>query len=357
MPEHLRGARPAVLIVRHPLSEYNVRGVWAGWSDTPLAQQGWAQTARAADVWAERPPDRVVSSDLRRAADAAAAIADRLGVPHTIEPEWRERNAGEWQGRKVQDLADDPLYQHWALDQRACPPGGEPYKMFTGRITRQAGLLRGSGLQTLVVSHGGVLDALSDELGAFGRERWNPRPLLDALTIQGDGSARVWAADMGTLPSADGVPTCREATPPLGEAQTCYTCEVAADLGHGDVVWRSALSVMNHTGDEGLQGWFILSPVRHVTAARQLTSEERGELAEVASAADEVLAEKFGSRRTLIASLGWYTSDHLHIHLVPTFRPHVSYGSLNFDGAYVPWPGSRPQAVAMMRDNLPERLR
>jgi diadenosine tetraphosphate (Ap4A) HIT family hydrolase len=93
---------------------------------------------------------------------------------------------------------------------------------------------------------------------------------------------------------------------------------------------------MNHTGDAGLQGWFILSPVRHVTAARHLTSEERGELAEVASAADEVLTTEFGSRRTLIASLGWYASDHLHIRLASTFRPHVSYGSLNFDGAYIP---------------------
>lgn len=36
----------------------------------------------------------------------------------------------------------------------------------------------------------------------------------------------------------------------------------------------------------------------------------------------------------MVASLGWMTLDHLHIHCVPTFQDDVTRGFENFNGTW-----------------------
>jgi len=152
------------------------------------------------------------------------------------------------------------------------------------------------------------------------------------------------------------------------EKSWCFTCAMLAGektLPGGEPLWRSERVVANHHEDnlsdqiypDSRSGWIVVAPVRHVVRVYDLTEQEWDEIGEVVRTVDEGLTELYGSRRTLVASLGWETRDHIHFHCVPTFGEEVSLGSLNFDGAYVPLGITSDEAAISMRMFLSGRLR
>jgi len=151
---------PAVLIVRHALSAWNMDGRWQGQADPPLAAEGEEQ-ARAA---ARRvgAVDLVVTSDLERARRTGELLAP--GAPLVTEPGLREFDVGDWSGRtraEIERLWPGELAQFDAgrLD---APPGSEGRRQFEERVAEAAARLatRADG-RTLVVTHGGVVRALA----------------------------------------------------------------------------------------------------------------------------------------------------------------------------------------------------
>ncbi len=154
-----------LLLVRHAQSEWNAVGRWQGWSDPPLSELGREQ-ARAA-VPALGGFDAVVASDLLRAGDTAAILADALGVgPVAIEPRLRERDVGEWAG-----LTRAQIDQRWpgALDQPGGPhpPGGESPREVFSRARRALDELAATygQAEVLVVTHGGVIRGIERHSG------------------------------------------------------------------------------------------------------------------------------------------------------------------------------------------------
>ena len=138
--------------------------------------------------------------------------------------------------------------------------------------------------------------------------------------------------------------------------ERCFSCDVLAGLTEvpgGGPIWQNATVMVNHHEDpksdkayaDSRAGWFIICPIRHVTRIYDLSSEEWNTIGEVARTVDSALTHLYSSRRTLVASLGWFTNDHIHFHCVPTFGAEVSFGSLNFDGAYTPVPLSSNQVA------------
>src|SRR3546814_6414009 len=69
-----------------------------GQLDTDLSELGVRQAAAAAKVLASRGPRLIISSDLRRARDTAAALADQVGMGVATDRSLRETHLGEWQG-------------------------------------------------------------------------------------------------------------------------------------------------------------------------------------------------------------------------------------------------------------------
>lgn len=153
-----------VLIARHGQSEWNALGKWQGQADPPLSDLGRAQARGAARQIGMF--DAIVSSDLDRALTTAMIIAEGIGVgPVLVEPAFRERRAGEYEG-----LTRDEIEERYpgALDARRWPPGWEPDHEVHERVT--VGLDRviadiGTG-DVLVVAHGGVIYSLEGHLGA-----------------------------------------------------------------------------------------------------------------------------------------------------------------------------------------------
>lgn len=153
-----------VLIARHGQSEWNAAGRWQGQADPPLSDLGRAQAAGAAELLGAF--DAIVASDLDRALTTAMIIADRLGIgPVMVEPAFRERHAGEYQG-----LTRDEIEARYPgnLDAGIWPPGWEPDTDVHARVDDALERVRleiGSG-DVLIVSHGGVIYSLEAHHGA-----------------------------------------------------------------------------------------------------------------------------------------------------------------------------------------------
>lgn len=176
-----------VLLVRHGQSEWNADGRWQGQADPALTDLGRHQALHASRSLGV--VDAIVSSDLQRAAETATIIAGELGVgPVVIDPDLRERHAGEWEGLTRPEIERDwPGY----LDPpppvegtreaanpaarvaeeggpRRRPPGWEPDEDLVVRAL--AALARIHDLaptgEVLVVTHGGLVYAVERALGA-----------------------------------------------------------------------------------------------------------------------------------------------------------------------------------------------
>ena len=98
-----------------------------GHLDVELTEGGLAQAALVAPGIAALGPDRLISSDLRRAVDTAAVVGAAAGLDVKVDPRLRETHLGQWQGRTVAEIeADWPgTIAEWRSDAGWAPPGGE----------------------------------------------------------------------------------------------------------------------------------------------------------------------------------------------------------------------------------------
>ena len=200
-----------VLFVRHGQSEWNATGRWQGQADPPLSDLGRAQARAAAHSLGAL--DAIFASDLQRAAETATIISSTLGVgPVIIDPDLRERDAGEWSGLTRDDiherypgyLSDD---RHSAFAPRGGrpwrPPGWEADDALLERVLRSVVRIHEAvpDGEVLVVSHGGVIYALEGHTGepfhrmANGAGRW--------FEVDGD---RLRAGERVLLVHDDGTP-------------------------------------------------------------------------------------------------------------------------------------------------------
>lgn len=93
-----------VIIWRHGETAQNAGGIYQGHLDTELSPTGEQQAAQAAQALAQRHPDRLLSSDLRRAASTAQALGRVSGLTPQSDPRWREIDVGQWQGMRHVDV-------------------------------------------------------------------------------------------------------------------------------------------------------------------------------------------------------------------------------------------------------------
>jgi probable phosphoglycerate mutase len=150
-----------LLLVRHGESEWNAQRRWQGWADPPLSDLGRRQAAVAAR--AVGAVDAIVSSDLQRAAETAAIIANELGIgPVVVDVALRERAAGEWTGL-TRDEIDEQFPDYLASGKR--PDGYEDDESVLERVLPALVALEAAGETVLVVTHGGVIGAVDRMLG------------------------------------------------------------------------------------------------------------------------------------------------------------------------------------------------
>ena len=149
-----------VLILRHGQSEWNAQGKWQGQADPPLTELGEQQAASAAQQLLDigESFDRIVSSDLKRAHHTAEIIALLLGGESvTVHTEFRERDAGIWQG-----LTRSEIEASWpnAIEEQRWPEGYEPDDSIISRVMPGLVRLAQNNKRVLLVGHAGLIRAL-----------------------------------------------------------------------------------------------------------------------------------------------------------------------------------------------------
>lgn len=206
------GRMPTLLLVRHGRSTANTEGLLAGWTPgVALDDRGAAQAAALPGRLAGLPLAEIVASPLQRCQETIRPLLDaRPGLTAHTDERVGECHYGDWTGRKLAELADEPLMDVvQAHPSAAAFPGGESMRAMQ---TRAAEAVRewndrverdhGADAMYLMCSHGDIIkslvaDALGLHLDLFQRIAVEPcsitairytrlRPFLVRLGVTGD---------------------------------------------------------------------------------------------------------------------------------------------------------------------------
>ncbi|RSS75557.1 histidine phosphatase family protein [Streptomyces sp. WAC06614] len=165
-----------LILVRHGRSTANTAGLLAGWTPgVTLDDHGAAQAAALPGRLAGLPLAAAVTSPLERCRQTLEPLlAARPGLALHTDERIGECHYGDWSGRKLAELADEPLMKIVQQHPSAATfPGGESLRAMQARAvdavrdwnTRIAGE-HGADAVYLMCSHGDIIKALvADALG------------------------------------------------------------------------------------------------------------------------------------------------------------------------------------------------
>jgi probable phosphomutase (TIGR03848 family) len=167
---------PTLILVRHGRSTANTRGVLAGWTPgVALDERGAAQAAALVERLGQLPLACAVSSPLQRCQETLAPLlAARPQLTLHTDERIGEGHYGDWSGRKLTELADEPLMavvqQH---PSAAAFPGGESVRAMQARAVdavrdwnARVEQEHGPDAVYLMCSHGDIIKALvADAIG------------------------------------------------------------------------------------------------------------------------------------------------------------------------------------------------
>jgi broad specificity phosphatase PhoE len=154
------------MCVRHGRTEWNASRRFQGHTDVPLDDEGRTQAKALGVLLRDQRIDVAVSSDLGRAEETARLVLDRHDVVPKIDPAWRERRFGTWEGLTWEEiLAANPHIDRAGANSPPmyAPTDGESFDALCTRIARATerciGELDDDGV-ALIVTHAGPLYAL-----------------------------------------------------------------------------------------------------------------------------------------------------------------------------------------------------
>ncbi|MFE7318657.1 histidine phosphatase family protein [Streptomyces sp. NPDC057555] len=214
---------PTLILVRHGRSTANTAGVLSG--RTPgvaLDERGAAQAAALPARLAGIPLAAAVASPLQRCQETLRPLLDaRPALSLATDERITECDYGDWTGRKLAELADEPLMEVVQQHPSAAVfPGGEPLRAMQARAVAavrdwNARVEETAGAEAAYVmcAHGDIIkslvaDALGLHLDLFQRISVEPcsltvirytrlRPYLVRLGDTGDLASLVPREDGG----------------------------------------------------------------------------------------------------------------------------------------------------------------
>jgi probable phosphomutase (TIGR03848 family) len=157
-------------LLRHGRTASNAEGGLAGHSPVGLDEVGRAQAAAAGQRLRAVPLAAVVTSPLPRCRETVAlALPDRDSA---VDDRLVECGYGDWQGRPLKELAEDPLWPVVQLRPSAVRFPGEGGESMAAMAARAVAAVRdwdaklGQDAVWLACSHGDVIKAIvADALG------------------------------------------------------------------------------------------------------------------------------------------------------------------------------------------------
>jgi probable phosphoglycerate mutase len=159
---------------RHGETDDNARLVFQGQGGKGLNGRGRAQARRLAERMHKARVTTILASDLERAEETARIVGQACEVIHSVDPELREVDVGQWTGKSHEEIKE--LFpEEWAawstgLDVRR--GGGETYAELATRIERAVERIAAMDAKDpiLIVSHGGSIKAYVSKLLGLANE-------------------------------------------------------------------------------------------------------------------------------------------------------------------------------------------
>lgn len=165
-------------LLRHGLTEGNVRRLYYGSTDLSLLPEG-LEALKSLRVRGGYPTaSRYYTSGMERTEQTLEALYGP--VPHGTLPGLREMDFGDFEMHTYEELREDPAYQRWIsgdLEENACP-GGESGRQVTARALEALATVLAAGEDAVCVTHGGVIGGLMMAWfpGRQNRYVWTPAP-------------------------------------------------------------------------------------------------------------------------------------------------------------------------------------
>ncbi len=136
---------------------------YRGQTDDPLSEKGWAQMWKTVGDYAQW--QCIITSPLSRCQAFAEALAEKRGIPVSVEGRFKEVIFGVWEGQTSAQLSahhPDLLFDFKCDPVAHRPMGAELLAEFHARVMAgwQAMLDAHSGEHLLVVCHAGVIRML-----------------------------------------------------------------------------------------------------------------------------------------------------------------------------------------------------
>lgn len=161
---------PALVLVRHGQSQWNLENKFTGWVDVDLTEKGEAEAKAAGERLSEFKFDNAYSSILKRAnrtLDFILAETSQRGIPVQKDEALNERMYGDLQGMD-KDAARKKFGEDqvliWRRSYDIPPPGGESLKLTRERVIpfykEHIEPMLKAGKNVLVVAHGNSLRSL-----------------------------------------------------------------------------------------------------------------------------------------------------------------------------------------------------
>jgi len=202
-----------VYVVTHTEATHHVERRVGGWYDSELTPWGRRQAESVAAELRARltATPRVFSSDLKRALQTAAPIAEAFAAGASSDPDLREASCGVAEGKPGSWLDERialPPRDGNRLDHRICE-GAETRREVATRVYRFVDrLFQATADPVVIVTHGFALTfVISAWLGApiesLGRARYSARPgSLTRLELDPEWGDRTLASfnETGHLP-------------------------------------------------------------------------------------------------------------------------------------------------------------
>lgn len=169
-------------LVRHGETEWNAQGLLQGHSDIHLNDIGLSQALALKEALASVHFSAAFSSDLSRAKKTAEIIISNKETPLTLSKALRERTAGPFEGRPVQELEawmkqsltpgkifsqEEHLSHRWHPNFET---SSETYQRIKNFLSSNISY---DDSNILVVSHGGVMRSILDHLQYVPGYKWS----------------------------------------------------------------------------------------------------------------------------------------------------------------------------------------
>ncbi len=150
-------------VMRHPETDWNAADRVCGQADRPLTDAGRSQVQALLTELRPGDYDAIVSSDLIRAKETAATLADAWGKSLVTDPLFREQDVGSLEGKRQAELdAEDPEYMARFREAIVDAPGGETRDQLLKRAQEALRWLREryQGKRVLLITHARFLTAV-----------------------------------------------------------------------------------------------------------------------------------------------------------------------------------------------------